>query len=208
MSFDRSSFMARIKGRNTSPERALRSALWSRGLRYRLHARTPAGRPDIVFPGPRVAIFVDGCFWHGCPEHYVRPRSNEPFWSGKLRENVNRDRHQTAKLESLGWLVVRVWEHRVFDDLPAVLGEVEGAVRGRSPQPTLAWRVVRVEDIDVDSTEERRFMEDLRDPGRREVRVQTRSTKKWTVPTQPLMIAAGKSRSSIRTKARKPSERE
>ena len=78
-----------------------------------MHAATPAGRPDIVFPGARVAVFIDGCFWHGCPDHYVRPRSSEEFWSKKLAENCRRDSVQTKRLEDIGWRVCRVWEHEV-----------------------------------------------------------------------------------------------
>src|SRR5215211_8176900 len=108
--------MARVKGKNTSPERILRSALWRNGLRYRLDYKVPAGRPDIVFPGPKVAVFVDGCFWHGCPAHYSRPRSQQEFWSEKLAANVERDRRQTLELESRGWRVVRVWEHEISSE--------------------------------------------------------------------------------------------
>ena len=106
---ERSRMMSRIRGRNTRPERRLRQALWAAGLRYRKHAKTPVGRPDLVFVGPRVAVFVDGCFWHGCPRHYVRPRSRTDFWSRKLRENVDRDRRQTLELHVRGWTVVRIW---------------------------------------------------------------------------------------------------
>src|SRR5580692_10585444 len=109
MGLSRSEQMARIRSRNTTPERVLRGLLWSAGLRYRLHATTPAGRPDIVFPGTRVAVFVDGCFWHGCPDHYVRPRSSSDFWSRKLLENFKRDGAQTERLEALGWRVCRIW---------------------------------------------------------------------------------------------------
>src|SRR5262245_58811764 len=111
----RSEQMARIRGRNTTPELLLRRLLWEAGLRYRLHAKTPAGRPDIAFPQSRVAVFIDGCFWHGCPDHYVRPRSSSEFWSRKLAENVRRDATQTRRLEALGWRVCRFWEHEIFE---------------------------------------------------------------------------------------------
>lgn len=90
-SLTRSEQMSRIRGRDTKPEVSLRRLLWSRGCRYRVHFKTPAGRADLAFVGKKVAIFVDGCFWHGCPEHSVAPRSSRPFWEGKLRANVHRD---------------------------------------------------------------------------------------------------------------------
>ncbi len=86
----RSQQMSRIRGGNTNPERIVARALWAAGLRYRLRLSRLAGRPDIVFTGARLAVFIDGCFWHGCPEHYVRPRSRSVFWRRKLRENVAR----------------------------------------------------------------------------------------------------------------------
>src|SRR5215210_4815563 len=133
MSLSRSEHMARVKGKNTSPERILRSALWEAGLRYRLNYRVPAGRPDIVFPGPKVAVYVDGCFWHGCPAHYSRPRSREGFWSQKLAANTERDSRLTLRLESSGWIVVRVWEHEVFSELDEVVHIVQRAIRRESP---------------------------------------------------------------------------
>jgi DNA mismatch endonuclease (patch repair protein) len=95
---------------------ALRKAAWALGLRYRLHLRTPVGRADLKFTGKRLAVFVDGCFWHGCPAHYTRPRTRVGFWSKKLADNTARDRRQTAELESLGWTVLRIWECGVSAD--------------------------------------------------------------------------------------------
>lgn len=108
----RSYCMSRIRGRDTKPEVRLRKALWRRGLRYRLDSGLP-GRPDFVFPRYKTAIFVDGCFWHLCPIHSVRPKTNAAMWKKKLESNVNRDRRVSADLVSLGWRVIRVWEHEV-----------------------------------------------------------------------------------------------
>src|SRR4051812_21964937 len=116
MALTRSEQMARIRGVNTTPELRLRARLWSTGLRYRLHLRTPAGRPDLVIPGAQVAVYIDGCQWHGCPKHYVRPRSKDEFWAAKLHENVARDLRQTQQLEALGWRVLRFWEHEVWEE--------------------------------------------------------------------------------------------
>jgi len=103
------------RGRDTSPEVALRSALHSMGLRFRLHQRIVSDRPrrqvDIVFPGARVAVFVDGCFWHGCPKHGTKAKENARFWRLKVEDNRARDRDTTAQLRRAGWEVVRVWEH-------------------------------------------------------------------------------------------------
>src|SRR5688572_18812214 len=125
MGLNRSEQMARIKGFDTSPEIALRRALWARGLRYRLKIRTPGGRPDVVFPTERLAVFIDGCFWHGCPLHYASPRSRKDFWSAKLAENIDRDWRQSTALQAAGWCVVRLWEHEVVLDLVRAAKQVE-----------------------------------------------------------------------------------
>jgi DNA mismatch endonuclease (patch repair protein) len=104
------------RGRDTGPEIALRSALHQLGLRFRknLLIRTASGvkvRPDVVFTKARVAIFVDGCFWHCCPDHATTPRRNGKFWRAKLQANVNRDRRVDQALSADGWQLLRVWEH-------------------------------------------------------------------------------------------------
>lgn len=99
--------------RDTQPELRLRSELHRIGLRFRVHL-APAGtkhRADIVFSRARIAVFVDGCFWHGCAEHGVSPRTNAQYWRAKIRRNKMRDDETTANLVNAGWRVVRVWEH-------------------------------------------------------------------------------------------------
>jgi DNA mismatch endonuclease (patch repair protein) len=108
----RSRCMSNIKGKNTKPELRLRKALWAKGLRYRLHA-TMIGRPDVIFPRQRLAIFVDGCFWHGCPIHGTNPVTNSDFWEIKIKGNIERDRRITTQLTIDGWMVIRVWEHEI-----------------------------------------------------------------------------------------------
>jgi DNA mismatch endonuclease, patch repair protein len=103
--------MARVKRRDTRPERMLRSALHAAGLRFRVDRRIDGVHADIVFPAVKVAIFVDGCFWHSCPTHATTPKSNASYWLPKLEENRQRDLRQTASLRRNGWLVIRVWEH-------------------------------------------------------------------------------------------------
>lgn len=115
---------------DTKPEVALRRALHARGYRYRKDFRLdlPSGvrvRPDIVFTARKVAVFVDGCFWHVCPEHGREPTSNEWYWTPKLRRNVERDRAADAALQAAGWRVVRLWEH---EPLPAALQAVTDAI--------------------------------------------------------------------------------
>jgi DNA mismatch endonuclease (patch repair protein) len=103
----------------TGPEIALRSELHRRGLRFRKHAAPVAGlrcRADVIFPAARVAVFVDGCFWHRCPDHRTDPRTNSAYWSVKLDRNVERDRRNDAALAAAGWHVIRVWEHQVAAD--------------------------------------------------------------------------------------------
>lgn len=176
--------MSRIRGRDTRPEQVLRRALWASGLRYRLHAPTPGGRADLIFPSARVAVLVDGCFWHGCPFHYVRPRSREDFWKAKLEENVARDRRQTLELEAQGWRVIRIWEHAIFEELETAVSAIRealhGAVDGQSTTlPNDDWRVVRVEVVDDLGRLERRFLERLRNPEHRRVEEGPRITSKW-----------------------------
>lgn len=110
--------MARVRSRNTAPELALRRALWAQGKRYRLHADLP-GTPDLVFITPKLAVFVDGCFWHGCPVHYTAPAANSGFWQAKLERNLARDRHVDQALSAAGWSVLRIWEHEIRESLDA-----------------------------------------------------------------------------------------
>ncbi len=160
----RSERMARVKGKDTSPERILRSALWEAGLRYRLNHKAPAGRPNIVFPGSKVAVSVDGCFWHGCTAHYSRPRSREEFWSQKLAANTERDSRLTLRLESFGWIMVRVREHEVFSKLDEVVEVIRQATQGLPPSQDRDWRVVRVVPVPEEGEDwERQELRLLRD---------------------------------------------
>lgn len=105
--------------RDTKPEVALRSALHAAGLRFRKDYRLDLDgvrfRPDVVFTRAKVAVFVDGCFWHSCPTHGTRPTRNADYWLPKLERNVERDREQDAVLAASGWTVVRIWEHEPAD---------------------------------------------------------------------------------------------
>ena len=106
--------MSRVRNRDTDAELALRRELHTRGMRYRVNHRIEGlgrTRPDIVFIKAKVAVMVDGCFWHRCPEHATFPKSNEAWWAEKLEVNVGRDRETDRLFAQLGWQVVRVWEH-------------------------------------------------------------------------------------------------
>lgn len=123
--------MSRTRRRDTKPELELRRALHARGLRFRVDRSVLADRrrrPDIVFGPARVVVFVDGCFWHGCPEHATWPASNPDFWREKIETNRLRDRDTDERLAAEGWEVVRVWEH---EEPTAAADRIERLVRQR-----------------------------------------------------------------------------
>jgi DNA mismatch endonuclease, patch repair protein len=129
----RSANMRAIRRRDTKPELALRRALHGRGYRYRKDYRLDLDsgarvRPDIAFTARRVAVFVDGCFWHCCPEHGRNPAVNTGYWDPKLRRNTERDRAADAALAAAGWAVVRVWEHEPLEAAVAAVTTVLDAL--------------------------------------------------------------------------------
>jgi DNA mismatch endonuclease (patch repair protein) len=107
--------MATVKGKGgKSTERRLRAALV--GLKvngWRMNAVDVVGKPDFLFPKQKLAVFVDGCFWHGCPEHYRRPNTSQTYWDAKVARNMERDRSNRAKIKRQGWRVIQFWEHDV-----------------------------------------------------------------------------------------------
>jgi DNA mismatch endonuclease (patch repair protein) len=110
---ERSAIMARVRSRNTTPERIVRSALHRLGYRFRLHSRQLPGNPDVIFPSRRIALFVHGCFWHrhqGCRRGVVLPVARQDYWSRKFQRTVARDKANQAALEQNGWIVLVVWE--------------------------------------------------------------------------------------------------
>ncbi|WP_444934536.1 very short patch repair endonuclease [Microbulbifer sp. JTAC008] len=116
--------MSRIRGTDTGPELLLRKAIWIKGYRYRVKSTLP-GKPDMCFIGQRLAIFVDGCFWHKCPKHFVTPKTRTEFWVDKINKNCERDKRVTKELQESGWRVLRIWEHEIKEDLPACVKRVE-----------------------------------------------------------------------------------
>ncbi|SDJ90148.1 T/G mismatch-specific endonuclease [Lentzea albidocapillata subsp. violacea] len=125
--------MSKQKSRDTQIEVDLRRALFAAGLRYRVHRRPVKGvrrEADIVFAAAKVAVFVDGCFWHGCPEHATWPKNNAEFWRTKIETNRRRDLDTDQKLADVGWLAVRVWEH---ETAAAAAARVHEIVLSRRP---------------------------------------------------------------------------
>ncbi|MER6080204.1 very short patch repair endonuclease [Streptomyces sp. NPDC001833] len=126
--------MQAVRSRDTKPELLVRRLVHAYGLRYRVAARPiPDLRrtADLVFRPAKVAVFIDGCYWHGCPEHYVSPRTNPGYWSSKVARNVERDRDTDKQLEKAGWLVLRYWEHNPAEETAA---EIIRLVRERRQQ--------------------------------------------------------------------------
>ncbi|NTW40006.1 MAG: very short patch repair endonuclease [Cellulomonadaceae bacterium] len=123
--------MSRQARRDTAPELALRRELHRRGMRYRVDhplPDMPRRRADVVFTAARLAVFVDGCFWHACPEHATQPSANSVWWRDKLAKNVARDRDTDTHLAGVGWMVLRFWEH---SDMAAAALVVETEWRAR-----------------------------------------------------------------------------
>lgn len=129
--------------RDTSPEWKVRRLLHARGLRYRVDLPLPFDkrrRADITFTRAKVVVFIDGCFWHGCPQHYVAPKSHPEYWGPKIEANAARDAQTTRQLEDLGWTVLRFWEHEdpqdVADRIEAVIAQrTAPRQRTATPQP-------------------------------------------------------------------------
>ena len=127
-----------------------------------------------------MCVFVDGCQWHGCPDHYVRPRTREDFWQAKLLENVERDIRQTGILVSEGWHIYRVWEHEIWESLQDVVSTIKSIVVGQGIGDNDDWRVFRVDVIDPATDFERRYLKSLKSPETIKMVERIRTTRKWT----------------------------
>jgi DNA mismatch endonuclease (patch repair protein) len=126
--------MQRVRQKDTSAESALRRELHALGLRYRIHVpllNKPRRVADISFTGPRVAVFVDGCFWHGCPSHATWPKQNAEFWHAKIVANQQRDRDTTARLRADGWEVIRVWSHETPHEAASQIAKIVRARKAK-----------------------------------------------------------------------------
>jgi DNA mismatch endonuclease, patch repair protein len=120
--------MSAIHSENTKPEIELRKALWAKGLRFRKYYGKE--KIDIAFPKPKIAVFVDGCFWHGCPIHSHVPKSNKKYWIPKLKRNVERDISKNERLELEGWKVLRFWEHEL-SNINQVIGKIDSELKAK-----------------------------------------------------------------------------
>jgi DNA mismatch endonuclease (patch repair protein) len=117
----RSRIMSAIRSENTKPELTLRKALWSGGLRFRIHYGEE--KIDIAFPSQKLAVFVDGCFWHKCPLHSHLPKSRKDYWTPKLAKNVARDKQKDKRLKAMGWVVLHFWEHDI-PEIDAIVAKI------------------------------------------------------------------------------------
>jgi len=126
-----SKIMSSIKAKNTKPELLLRKALWDSEIRgYRLHWKKVAGKPDIAFPGKKIAIFVNGCYWHRCPHcNPSTPKTNVEFWENKFARNVARDTNKNLELVSQGWKVLTVWECELKKNLDSQVNRIKDLLK-------------------------------------------------------------------------------
>ena len=129
---ERSKLMAKVRSKgNKNTELRLMAVFRRHGLTGWRRHRPVFGHPDFIFPAEKIAVFVDGCFWHGCPKHYRAPSQNGEFWAGKLLRNRTRDRLVTRTLTKKGWKVIRIWEHALKGDGHIVAGRVAKALASR-----------------------------------------------------------------------------
>lgn len=126
-----SRLMRSNKAKNTKPEVILRKALWKNNIKgYRLHWNKVPGRPDIAFPGKKLAVFVNGCFWHRCPHcNLPLPKSNEGFWTEKFERNTYRDKMKLEQLQLIGWTPLTVWECEIKDDLQGCIDQIKDKLK-------------------------------------------------------------------------------
>ncbi len=126
----RSEIMKRVKSTNTSIEIKIRRELWRNGLRgWRVHPKDVPGKPDIIFRKKKVAVFIDGCFWHGCPVCNRSPKSGNVYWENKISRNMARDIKYNELLNGDGWSVIRLWEHEVTKDLTGCISKILAAIQ-------------------------------------------------------------------------------
>ncbi len=120
----RSKIMSKIRAKNSVPELLLRKALWAKNFRFRIHRKDLPGKPDLVIEKYKLAVFVDGDFWHGYHWENRKPKTNQSFWIAKIERNMQRDSFVNEHLQLLGYHVMRFWEHEVKRNLPACVNQV------------------------------------------------------------------------------------
>ena len=154
--------MSRIRSRNTSPERAVRHALWHKGYRYRLNDKRLPGSPDLVLPKYRAVIFINGCFWHGhrgCAK-YVEPKTNAGFWKEKIARNIARDELNAQRLDTLAWTVITVWECELGKNTDATIARIEADLRAAKEKYD-KWTALRRESREYAREQARKHREVL-----------------------------------------------
>lgn len=123
--------MQAIRAKETALEIMVRKELWKKGIRYRKNVRDLMGVPDIAIKKHKLVIFLDSCYWHGCPEHGVMPKSNREFWEKKIKRNIERDTEVTSYYRSRNWTILRFWEHEVKQDLDGIIDRIIKAIRDK-----------------------------------------------------------------------------
>ncbi len=123
--------MRAVKSKDSKIEVKFRSGLWKVGLRFFKNVNSLVGKPDIVFPRLKIVIFIDSCFWHGCPEHLRLPKSNLDYWQPKIERNKNRDIDVNNYYLVNGWHIIRIWEHELKNDFDNQISQVERLIRKR-----------------------------------------------------------------------------
>lgn len=127
----RSQIMRAIRSKDAKIEIALRKELWKRGLRYRKHFSGLMGKPDIVFVKDKIAIFIDSCFWHGCPYHCRMPHSSRAYWNSKIKRNKKRDKEVNKWYKANRWKIFRFWEHTISGDIRKCVKKIMNAFKER-----------------------------------------------------------------------------
>ncbi|SDN60501.1 T/G mismatch-specific endonuclease [Psychrobacillus sp. OK028] len=126
--------MSGNRGKDTKLELMVRHALWKDGYRYRKNNRRLLGTPDISFPNLKIVVFLDSCYWHGCPTHFKMPKTNTSFWHQKINRNIERDYDISSHYSEEGWTLLRFWEHEVKNDLDRVVKTIEYFVDEKKKQ--------------------------------------------------------------------------
>lgn len=125
MSFNsKKNTMKYVKSKNTNLEMKVRKRLWKEGIRYKTNVKSLFGKPDIAFPNLKIVVFIDSCFWHGCPYHFRLPPKNPEFWEQKIRRNTERDNEITQHYVEENWIILRFWEHEINNNLDSVIATI------------------------------------------------------------------------------------
>lgn len=125
MSFNsKKNTMKYVKSKNTNLEMKVRKRLWKEGIRYKTNVKSLFGKPDIAFPNLKIVVFIDSCFWHGCPHHFRSPPKNPEFWEQKIKRNTERDNEITQHYVEENWIILRFWEHEINNNLDSVIATI------------------------------------------------------------------------------------